>query len=124
MKKIVCIISFLMLLKPVMPVFEYVFNYDYITAELCENIDKPIMACNGKCYLMKELAKASESEKPLSSDKKHAPTESNDLFLNSFADYTTTFFKNQLLFVLNAFYANGYSYLNVNSFFHPPTVIS
>jgi hypothetical protein len=123
-KKIVFIISFLMLLKPVMPVIEYVFNYDYITAELCENKDKPLMRCNGKCYLMKELAKAAENEKPLSSDKKHASTETNDLFLEFAPDYTTVFFQNQSGFILNAVYSNSYSYLNAHSFFHPPTVIS
>ena len=33
-------------------------------------MSKPELECNGKCHLMKELAKASEAEKPLSSDKK------------------------------------------------------
>ncbi len=58
------------LLKPVFPVVEYALNYDYIAKVLCVNKDKPMLHCNGKCHLMKELAKAAESEKPLSSDKK------------------------------------------------------
>ena len=113
-----------MLLKPVMPVIEYVFNYEYITAELCENKDKPLMHCNGKCYLMKELAKAAENEKPLSSDKKRAPTETNDFFLELATVYTTVFFQSDFGFVLNTAYSNSYSYLNAHYFFHPPTVIS
>ena len=82
------------------------------------------MHCNGKCYLMKELAKAAENEKPLSSDKKHAPTETNDFFLELATVYTTVFFQSQSDFILNATYSNRYSYLNAHAVFHPPTIIS
>ncbi|NHN25380.1 hypothetical protein FIA58_006805 [Flavobacterium jejuense] len=60
-----------MLVKPVIPVLEYIVNYEYIATELCENVAKPELKCNGKCHLAKELAKASESEKPISSNKKN-----------------------------------------------------
>ena len=59
-----------MLVKPSFPIIDYVVNYEYISKELCENKAKPELHCNGKCHLMKELAKASEAEKPISSDKK------------------------------------------------------
>lgn len=58
---------------------EYLANYDYIATELCENRDKPEMHCNGKCHLMKQLAKASEHEKPIS-EKKQASAEHEVLF--------------------------------------------
>ncbi|MAU15066.1 MAG: hypothetical protein CMH46_05945 [Muricauda sp.] len=41
--------------KPVLPVFEYVVNQDYIAEYLCVNKDKPMLNCNGKCYLSKML---------------------------------------------------------------------
>jgi hypothetical protein len=41
----------LVLIQPSLPVLEYLINYDYIVNELCENRDKPVMSCNGKCYL-------------------------------------------------------------------------
>ncbi len=41
----------------------YQVNQDYVAEELCENTDKPELECNGKCYLMKQLAKA-ESQTP------------------------------------------------------------
>jgi hypothetical protein len=63
-------IGFAIILKPVFPVVAYVTNYNYITKVLCINKSKPKLQCNGKCHLMKELAKASESEKPIHSDKK------------------------------------------------------
>lgn len=47
----------LALVQPALPILEYLINYDYIVNELCENKDKPIMACNGKCYLGDQLDK-------------------------------------------------------------------
>jgi hypothetical protein len=44
------------------PYLSYKINYNYISKELCENKDKPKMNCNGKCYLNKELKKASKEE--------------------------------------------------------------
>lgn len=60
MKKIVFTQLFLNLyllaiIQPAIPVIEYFLNYEYIANELCENKDKPLMACNGKCYLEKQV---------------------------------------------------------------------
>jgi len=45
------------MVRPIIPIIEYYANYNYIVNELCENRDKPFLACNGKCYLAKELKK-------------------------------------------------------------------
>jgi len=45
----------LALIQPALPVIDYLVNYKYIVTELCENRDKPILACNGKCYLEKQV---------------------------------------------------------------------
>lgn len=50
----------LAMLRPVMPVMEYYANYDYIVNVLCENKDEPVLECNGKCYLKKEMKKVSQ----------------------------------------------------------------
>lgn len=81
------------------------------------------MGCNGKCYLMKELAKASETEKPQSSDKKHL-TETSDLFLQDFNSYEVPFSGFAINKSANAAYANLYAQLQIQTFFHPPTVVS
>ena len=47
----------LVLVQPALPVLEYLINYDYIVKELCENRDKPIFTCNGKCYLGDQVEK-------------------------------------------------------------------
>lgn len=50
-------IVFTITVRPIMPVYNYVVNYDYIVQNLCENRDKPELFCNGKCYLAKQLSK-------------------------------------------------------------------
>ena len=71
MKNLIIIVILSIFLKPILPVVDYIVNYDYISKVLCENKDKPELKCNGKCHLKKELAKASEDEKPINSDKKN-----------------------------------------------------
>lgn len=38
-------------------------NYSYISKVLCVNKNKPQLNCNGKCYLMKQLAKNASDER-------------------------------------------------------------
>ena len=50
---------------------KFLYNQDFIAANLCENIDKPELQCNGKCHLKKELKKDTEehhSDKVLTSE--------------------------------------------------------
>jgi len=47
----------LVLVQPALPVLEYLVNYDYIVNELCENREKPVLSCNGKCYLGDQVEK-------------------------------------------------------------------
>ena len=59
----------LVMVQPALPVLEYLINYDYIVNELCENREKPILTCNGKCYLgdqvEKQLDRGPEQQKPM-----------------------------------------------------------
>lgn len=112
----------MILFKPVFPVLNYFTNYDYISTVLCENTSEPQLKCNGKCHLKKELARASEIEKPINSDKKqNVKQEIEVLFCESIA-----MFKNQpnFNFELNKvslFYQNFYQSKVLTSIFHPPT---
>lgn len=117
------IIALLFLSKPVLPVLEYVINYDYIVAELCENKAKPEMHCNGKCHLKKELAKAAETEKPLS-EKKTQSSEAEVLFFQETVVFTLITEVSVIISQNIYGYANLYSYQEGYSYFHPPLVIS
>jgi hypothetical protein len=37
-------------------------NKTYIATTLCENRDKPLLHCNGKCYFMKKIKQAQDKE--------------------------------------------------------------
>ncbi len=123
MNKFILLVALTIFLKPVFPVIDYVVNYHYISTVLCENKDKPKLKCCGKCHLKKELAKASEGEKPNSSNKKD--TSKNDVEVLFFQKIkplvsgeinlknTNTLFDN---------YSNLYFHLNGCSAFHPPTI--
>jgi len=72
---------------------------------------------------MKELAKASENEKPIS-DKKLVVHESETLFFQEISDcFTAVWFTDAQPENTNH-YHNLYAYLNSASAFHPPTFIS
>ena len=124
MKKIVFLLALFMLLKPALPVIDYVVNYEYISKVLCVNKAKPKLQCIGKCHLMKELAKTSENETPISSDKKMASQQLEILFLEEIKSFKITpiyLFETQKT---TDDYYNLYSHLNSFSVFHPSTFIS
>ena len=55
----------LMLVKAwVLPLLylDFEIRRDYIIANLCVNRNKPMMHCNGKCYLAKRIADAKEKD--------------------------------------------------------------
>ncbi len=125
MRKVIIIIILAILLKPILPVVDYLINFQYFSKVLCENMSKPELECNGKCHLMKELAKASEAEKPLSSDKKS--TAKNEIELLYYSQLNETNFKIIYGFTKNFIgdnYANLYFHRISCSVFHPPKSIS
>ncbi len=107
-------------MKPIFPVFQYILQYDYITKVLCENKDIPIMGCNGKCYLMKELAKSSADEKPSSTDKKNSTIEVVYLFIEALPDFNILRFVDNTLKHIPLLYTNLYTHFNSSFVFRPP----
>lgn len=79
MKKIVFLFALYILVKPAVPVMDFLINYGYIVAELCINRDRPELDCNGTCYLQNELAEASQWNHPISQERK-IPLPANELF--------------------------------------------
>ncbi len=57
---IVCLIALAILTQQGSKTFillDYLSNKKYVTSVLCENRDRPLLHCNGKCYLKKEFKK-------------------------------------------------------------------
>ena len=110
-----------MFLKPIFPVLDYIINYDYIANELCENKAKHELKCNGKCHLVNELAKASEDDKPIHSDKKNNSKHEIEVL---FFQEIKTFIVQQIYFhninFIGDNYANFYFHKASCPVFHPP----
>lgn len=115
------IFALFMLLKPVLPVVEYAVNYDYIATVLCINKDKPEMKCNGKCHLMKELAKSSQEDNEQPREKRTMVSESHVLFFEEIFDFGLAPVSYPMAAIgCNAFYSDLYSHMDSHSIFHPP----
>lgn len=96
------------------------YNIDTISfiEALCENQDKPELACNGKCHL-KKVAKSQNKEQ----NTPESILDFKELILFSNALETTEFTENKCLKKQNPIvYQNLYSFNNLNDFFHPPQV--
>jgi hypothetical protein len=50
------------LLNPIAPYLNYNINKAEITKKYCENKDKPILKCEGKCHLKKQLEKSADTQ--------------------------------------------------------------
>ena len=120
MKTFIFILVTVLLLKPVLPFIEYAVNYDYITQVLCENKATPELECNGKCHLVRELAEASENEKPLSSHKKSV-SEFEVLFFQKIEE-NTVFTTTPSSLAFSNYYFDNYAHLLVDTSFRPPTL--
>ncbi len=120
MRILVIILSMTMFLKPVFPVIEYIVNYDYIVNELCENKQIPELNCNGKCHLIKELAKASASESTNPTDKKVNVKMYEVVYFQELQsinfDFSSFFNPSKILVT----WFNNYHYLVNTVIFHPP----
>ena len=108
-----------MVLRPAFPYVEYVFDYEYISTVLCENKEVPELQCNGKCYLMKALAEASEKE---STQKKKSNTSTIELlpFFVTETDFSIPLNFTQTPVVPTTRVAQLTSYESISSLWRPP----
>lgn len=45
-----------------LPVIDYLVNYETISNEYCVNIERPELMCNGVCYLKEQISKTIDDE--------------------------------------------------------------
>ncbi|MFP3832245.1 hypothetical protein [Chryseobacterium sp. SIMBA_028] len=106
-------------LRPVLPLVNYVVNYDYIVNNLCENRDIPQSTCKGKCYVEKELAKTEKQ----SNSSQTIKIAGLDVFLShdilSFLDQKDF---EQLVETPGSDYPNFHSSDYFSRIFHPPLI--
>lgn len=118
--------SILMIFATLLPSFlkfgilvDFKINQDFISKVLCINKEKPEMACNGKCYLMKQLKEVENQE------EKQVPKTSNErlelVYFYSKNSFNFKYIINSYKSKSNSFYENDfYTSSFIPSIFHPP----
>lgn len=104
------------MVRPVVPLAEYIIYEDYIAEFLCINKDKIELQCNGKCYLMQRLSEQNEQKKQ---NLPKIVLEEYPIGFVELINYSSE--KPPQLKSLNDFeYTNSYTFLFFPSSFHPP----
>ncbi len=125
MKRIVALLLFLAMQLPLMnqwgAVAYYRVNQDYIAKNLCENRDKPMLNCNGQCYLAKQLKAVEEKEQKSNSERLEKMPEVVLAFQAIRPVFSCAFF--QISPVENHFNTLDFILSNeAKGLFHPPRV--
>lgn len=96
---------------------DFYINRSYIAKNLCVNKDKPMMHCNGKCYLTKKLNQQEQGDQSPASrtdkfDVQPFFVPEGFLIANTFTDFHPKYLiKDEI--IVNTFH---------RSIFHPPSV--
>lgn len=100
---------------------DFSINQDFIAEVLCINKDKPVLACNGKCYLSKKLKEQEEKEKeqvPSSLKEK-----SEIVYINSFSSVVLPGLSTSIISKLNSAYSFHSISNHLDRIFRPPKVV-
>jgi hypothetical protein len=95
----------------------YVLNKNYIATKLCINKDKPIMHCNGKCFLAKQQQQE-EQRNDKSADTRKEKFEIQFFSLPSAIILETIFSKNDIIYNDHVSFSLPDFHTSV---FHPPS---
>jgi hypothetical protein len=98
-------------------VVDFYANQDYIAKNLCENRDRPIMHCCGRCHLRKRLNREADQDK--NNPERRAENKQEVLFL----DETATMLKAPVLGSVTLPYSpfvGGQPVDRAAGIFHPP----
>ena len=99
---------------------DYIINKEYIANNLCVNKSKPILKCNGKCHLAKQLKKQDQKENKSSSSKEKIEVITDQFSVETYAFFESDFLKAKKKDVFE--YNKSIIQSDLNSVFQPPRV--
>lgn len=112
-------IIFFLAFRPLVPVVQYVLNYDQIVREFCINRAKQEMMCKGKCYLFEEISKT--SDKGSSAGISSNPVKILEIYIYSESlNLNLLEFGNPEKKSIVCYFENLYDFRFSESVFHPP----
>ncbi len=102
----------------------YLANYEFVSEELCENTEEPMLQCNGKCYLAKQLEKAEAEKKEQDSEQPLPPFQVEEEYVcfSSFSNliqFTPEYIFREKDYFGNQFFTDASP---TDDIFHPPQV--
>ena len=98
---------------------EFKINQDFIAEVLCINKDKPMLNCNGKCFLAQKLKKAEEQEKKQTPANKKERLEL--VYYQNKSSVDCTIYSDLFVSKLNTAHVNKfYEFRFIADIFHPP----
>ncbi|WP_196891516.1 hypothetical protein [Aureivirga marina] len=108
------ILYFVAMVRPIVPVLEYHVNKEYIVSVLCENRNKPSLACNGKCYLKKQLEKTYQEDNH-EEEHRHSTLPKIDMskYPVSLLDFSSVQIKKPKISLQNPNFARELPYFNL-----------
>ena len=99
---------------------DYIINKEYIANNLCVNKSKPILKCNGKCHLAKQLKKQDQKENKSSSSTEKIEVITDQISVETYAFFESDFLKAKKKDVFE--YNKSIIQSDLNSVFQPPRV--
>ena len=118
---VIFIVSIMLFIRPLVPMVDYIVNYDYIKSVLCINKFNPEKKCNGKCHLKKELEDVFNDKK---NDKAPLKTSLSEevtvLYFQKIIDFSFSNVKSIALHKAIPYYAENYVFNFIYEYFHPP----
>ncbi|SEC23847.1 hypothetical protein SAMN04489761_2455 [Tenacibaculum sp. MAR_2009_124] len=102
-------------------IIDFLLNQEYIKEFLCINKEKPELACNGKCYLTKQLEETQNKREQQFPELVHFKYEFV-LVSHSNKDVQGIAFCEKGRCILG--YDNNYSFQFINDIFHPPSCLN
>lgn len=99
---------------------DFKINQDFIADVLCINKEKPMLTCNGKCYLSEQLKKAEEQEEKRAATSKKERWELIYYYFKSSFDFllfTDCFLRKLKPHYVDEIYTSSFIF----DIFRPPT---
>jgi hypothetical protein len=100
----------------------FYINQQEIAAEKCENKAKPMMNCDGKCYLSKQLKKLEEKESNHNSKSNPFQKIEKIEMLPHLIAFNFELFQEKNIGKTSFFYKPSFSRKEINPLFRPPIV--
>ncbi len=123
LKRLIALLLFLAMQVPLMnqwgAVAYYRINQEYIAKNLCVNRDKPMMNCNGQCFLAKKLKAAEDKEQKSNSERLAKMPEVVLSFQTNLSLFKAPYFEREV-HENNFQHEEPYPNFAAKGFFHPP----